>query len=362
MRKPTLQDVARAAGVSYATADRVLNERGNVAEKSTRRVLQAIETLGYERDLHAANLSRGRIYHFRFLLPGGDQSFFRSLRQAVEAESTVRRADRIRFSLTEVPTLDSDALAAALERLPRDCDAVAVVATETPRIADAIGALSAARIPVVTLVGDAAPDLRAAYVGIDNIMAGRTAGRLIRLAHIARPASAPGLILPVIGALSARDHRDRLEGARAVLDGGPQLLPPVAVDDRHDLMRARVSDALQQNPGITGIYSIGAGNRGLIEILAQRPDARPFTIMHDLTPTTRYGLESGLVDAVIDQKPAQEVALTVDVMKALSDGRGLPDPSRDITPTIFLKDNLPAAPNAAPLAALSEHLPIGETR
>lgn len=362
MRKPTLQDVARAAGVSYATADRVLNERGNVAEKSTRRVLHAIETLGYERDLHAANLSRGRIYHFRFLLPGGDHSFFRALRQAVDAEASARRTDRVRFTLTEVPTLDSDALARALEQLPRDCDAVAVVATETPRIAEAIGALCEARIPVVTLVGDAAPDLRAAYVGIDNQMAGRTAGRLIRMAHIARPASAPGLILPVIGALSARDHRDRLEGARLVLEGGPQLMAPVVVDDRPDLMRLRVSEALEQEPGITGIYSIGAGNRGLIEILAHRPDARPFTIMHDLTPTTRGGLEAGLVDAVIDQKPAQEVALSVDVMKALSDGRELPDPTRDITPTIFLKDNLPAALPTPPTELQPALLPTGDPR
>ncbi|NPD14612.1 LacI family DNA-binding transcriptional regulator [Xinfangfangia sp. D13-10-4-6] len=355
MRKPTLQDVARAAGVSYATADRVLNARGNVAEKSTRRVLQAIETLGYERDLHAANLSRGRIYHFRFLLPGGDHSFFRALRQAVEAEASLRRIDRIRFSLTEVPTLDSDALARALEELPRDCDAVAVVATETPRISAAIAALSAAHIPVVTLVGDAAADIRAAYVGIDNIIAGRTAGRLMRIAHMARPATDPGLILPIIGAMSARDHRDRLMGAKAVLDGsGQQLLEAVVVDDRHDLMRQRVTAALAKTPAISGIYSIGAGNRGLIDILARISGPRPFVIMHDLTPTTRAGLESGLVDAVIDQKPAQEIALAVDVMKALADGRELPDPARDITPTIYVKDNLPAAlplTAPAPLAA-----------
>lgn len=360
MRKPTLQDVARAAGVSYATADRVLNERGNVAEKSTRRVQQAIETLGYERDLHAANLSRGRIYHFRFLLPGGDHSFFRSLRQAVEIEAGQRRIDRIRFSLTEVPTLDSAALAGALEALPRDCDAVAVVATETPRISAAIAALSAAHIPVVTLVGDAAAETRAAYVGIDNIVAGRTAGRLLRIAHQGRPASAPGCILPVLGAMSARDHRDRLEGAGAVLEGGPQMLPAVMVDDRQDLMRARVTEALERSPGITGIYSIGAGNRGLIDILARMQQPRPFVIMHDLTPITRNGLETGLVDAVIDQKPAQEVALAVDVMKALCDGRELPDPSRDITPTIYLKDNLPAALPSAAFPATA--IPTGETR
>ena len=36
MHRPTLQDVARAAGLSYATVDRVLNDRGGVAQKSIR--------------------------------------------------------------------------------------------------------------------------------------------------------------------------------------------------------------------------------------------------------------------------------------------------------------------------------------
>ena len=52
------------------------------------------------------------------------------------------------------------------------------------------------------------------------------------------------------------------------------------------------------------------------------------------------------VDAVIDQKPAQEVALAIDVMKAIVAGRDWPDPARDITPTIYLKDNLPVTGSA----------------
>jgi LacI family transcriptional regulator len=341
MRKPTLHDVARAAGVSYSTADRVLNARGGVAKKSMDRVLSAIASLGYERDLHAANLSRGRIYRFHFLLPKADHSFFRALRAALDREQALRKADRILISITEIPALDPEALAVALESSEIDCDCLAVVATEAPRITAAINALHERGIAVVTLVGDAASESRTAYVGIDNVMAGRTAGRLLRLAHVARS----GCILPVLGSLSARDHRDRLDGANAVLSGeAPALrvLPALSVEDRPEQMRAQVSRALADHPDITGIYSIGAGNRGLIEVLEGLPDLRPFVVTHELTPTTRVGLEGGLVDAVIDQKPAQEVALALDVMKAIADGRDWYDPSCDIIPTIFLRDNLPA--------------------
>lgn len=358
MRKPTLQDVARAAGVSYATADRVLNMRGGVAQKSVYRVQAAIESLGYERDLHAANLSRRRTYRFCFVLPKADHSFFHALRDAVDRERVLRQRDRIVVSVTEIPALDADALAEVLESEKITCDCLAVVAIEAPRVTAAIAALRDKGVAVVTLVSDAAPEARAAYAGIDNVIAGRTAGRLLRIANAARQ----GAILPVLGSMNARDHRERLEGASAVLTGEEpaiHLLPALSVEDRPDLMRIRAGKAIAERPDITGIYSIGAGNRGLMDVLQSLPGARPFVVMHELTPTSRSGLERGLVDAVIDQKPAQEVSLAIDVMKAIADDREWRDPAREITPTIFLKDNLPVpdAAQAQVVAAPVERVP-----
>ncbi|MCC5993140.1 MAG: LacI family DNA-binding transcriptional regulator [Rhodobacteraceae bacterium] len=342
MRKPTLQDVARTAGVSYATADRVINKRGGVAQKSILRVRNAIRDLGYERDFHAANLSRKRHFHFRFVLPNSDHSFFRALHAAVEAETIRQRADRVMLSVVEVPAHDPDAQAAALEADGLDCDCVAIVATEAPRLSAAIKALRARGVSVVTLVGDAAPEFRTAYVGIDNVVAGRMAGRLLRMAHIARP----GLVLPVLGALGARDHRERLDGLRAVIaeDGHAiRLCDPIIVHDHPEAMRRQLAQVLAETPSISGIYSIGAGNRGLLDVMAERGSSeRPVVVLHELTPTSRTGLERGLIDAVIDQKPAQEVALTIEVMKAIVAGRDWRATVSEITPAIFLKDNLPA--------------------
>jgi LacI family transcriptional regulator len=45
--RPTLEQVARAAGVSKATASKVLNRRPNISTQTRRRVQQAIDELGY---------------------------------------------------------------------------------------------------------------------------------------------------------------------------------------------------------------------------------------------------------------------------------------------------------------------------
>lgn len=357
MRKPTLRDVARAAGVSYATADRVLNARGGVAAESAQRVRQAIADLGYERDLHAANLSRGRVYHFTFVLPRGDHSFFRALRAAVDSQAAALRAQRISITVQEVPALDPVALAAVLRAMPAEADCLAVVATEAPEIAAALADLRRRGQPVVTLVGDAAPDLRAAYAGIDNRVAGRTAGRLLALAHSGAHSGRAGRILPVLGSFHARDHRDRHEGALAVCNepgSALQLLPAIEVHDRPEVMRQRLTEVLAGDPAISGIYSIGAGNRGLIEVLQARPGPRPVVVVHELTPVSRAGLESGLIDAVIDQKPAEEVAQAIAVMRALAEGRAPDEAARMIVPAIYLRDNLPEDPPNEPSAPGAE--------
>lgn len=338
MRNPTLHDVARAAGVSYSTADRVLNERGGVAEKSILRVQRAIEELGYRRDIHAANLSRRRSYRFRFYLPQGDHGFFSVLRDAARDQGPTRALDRVNIAIHDVPALDADALAQQLNRIEAgDCDCVAIVGADSPELGAAVARLADLGIAVVTLVSDVESPARALYVGINNIVAGRTAGRLIRLAHSMRP----GRILPILGKLGVRDHRERLQGVTEVLReaDGITLLPPIEVLDRADRMREHVSVALAANPDVSGIYSIGAGNRALIGILEQIEGSRPFVVLHELSPHSRAALQGDLIDAVIDQKPAEEIALALDAMKAIADGE-IP-PQAEITPTIFLKDNLP---------------------
>src|ERR1700728_264335 len=46
-RKPTMHDVARAAGVGTMTVSRVLNRSAHVSSETAERVYKAIQSLGY---------------------------------------------------------------------------------------------------------------------------------------------------------------------------------------------------------------------------------------------------------------------------------------------------------------------------
>jgi LacI family transcriptional regulator len=66
---PTIFDVARLAGVSRGTVDRVVYDRGRVSDKTKEKVRKAIESLGYTANPNASSLAKKREYRFACLIP-----------------------------------------------------------------------------------------------------------------------------------------------------------------------------------------------------------------------------------------------------------------------------------------------------
>lgn len=65
----TISDVARAAGVTNGTVDRVLHERGEVSKKTREKVLRVIGELGYQPNVHASMLAKNKSHRTAVLLP-----------------------------------------------------------------------------------------------------------------------------------------------------------------------------------------------------------------------------------------------------------------------------------------------------
>lgn len=340
--RPTVHDIAAAAGVSLATVDRVLNQRPGVRLVTREKVEAAIRDIGYIRDVAAANLAKSRIYPLVFILPTGDNSFMHGLRSEVRQATLRSSFERTEIRIVEVPAFDVSALVTVLDALQgRDVAGVALVATDAPEVRVAVDRLVSERIPVVTLVSDLTDSARHHYAGIDNIAAGRTAARLLGRFLGGRE----GDITVLAGSMLVRDHRERLEGFSAVMAAEfprLRLLPVLEGRDDPELTKSLVSKALSKNKGIIGVYSLGAGNRGLIAALkAIRPKRELTVVAHELTQHTRAALVDGTIDAVLNQDAGHEVRSAIRVMKAKADGQSVIADQERIRLDIFLKDNLP---------------------
>src|SRR5881392_1529013 len=75
----TLRDIARSAGVSLATVDRVLHNRPGVRPDTARRVREAIERNAFQPHVAAAELARGRVRRFAFVMPFGANPFMQQI-------------------------------------------------------------------------------------------------------------------------------------------------------------------------------------------------------------------------------------------------------------------------------------------
>lgn len=63
MRRPSIRDVAEAAGVSTAAASMALRDKGRMADATRARIRAAAEELGYRPNLHARSLASGDRAH-----------------------------------------------------------------------------------------------------------------------------------------------------------------------------------------------------------------------------------------------------------------------------------------------------------
>lgn len=83
--RPTLADVARLARVSPATASRALTQGDTVRGETRRRVLSAVDTLGYRPNRAARELSTGRSGALGMLVPDIANPFFAELIRSAQA-------------------------------------------------------------------------------------------------------------------------------------------------------------------------------------------------------------------------------------------------------------------------------------
>ncbi|MBQ8510867.1 MAG: LacI family DNA-binding transcriptional regulator [Clostridia bacterium] len=83
MPRTTISDVAKAAGVSIATASKALNNTGNISADTVRRVSEAAERLGY-RPNRAAQLLAGKNKHIGILMPDEPASVYGLFRQGLD--------------------------------------------------------------------------------------------------------------------------------------------------------------------------------------------------------------------------------------------------------------------------------------
>ncbi|GAA2684377.1 transcriptional regulator, LacI family [Actinosynnema pretiosum] len=125
MRRATMNDVARLAGVSIKTVSRVVNDEAGVHPATAERVLAAIDQLGFRRNLSARNLRRGSSTGtIGMVLEDVANPFYSGVTRAVQEIARLRGRQVITGSSDEDPAREREL---ALEFCSRRVDGLLIV-------------------------------------------------------------------------------------------------------------------------------------------------------------------------------------------------------------------------------------------
>jgi LacI family transcriptional regulator len=290
-----IREIAAQAGLSQATVDRVLHQRGGVRESTIREVNQAIADL----DRQQSQLRLGARTFMIDVVVQAPPRFSAAVRAALEAELPGMRPAVIRSRFHLLHTAAVADVVAALERVTRGkSHGVIVKAPDVPEIETAVRGLG---VPVVTLVTDLPTSPRVAYAGIDNRAAGATAAYLVQQWLADRA----GDVLVVRGHGSFRGEDEREAGFRAEMRAqapGRRLLEVVDEEDRADAVHDRIRALLSGNPSVRAVYSMYAGAGGNAAVVdAFTAEHRPYDVFvaHDLDNENTALLRAKMLSAVL---------------------------------------------------------------
>jgi len=190
---------------------------------------------------------------------------------------------------------------------------------------------------VFTQDSDAPQSNRTAYVGTDNVAAGRQAGGLIKEAL-----PDGGKIMIFVGKKDARNAQERYQGLREALQGSKVEIIDLRTDDA-DRVRAKsnVADTLVKYPDIKGLVGLWSYNGPAIVNALQEAGKlnQVKVICFDEEDETLAGVKSGTIYATVVQQPVEFGYQAIKMMAQVLNGdrSAIPTSKQVIVPTLIIK-------------------------
>jgi LacI family transcriptional regulator len=338
--RPTIHDLAKKAGVSVATVDRVLNRRLPVRDDTARRVVAAAEAIGF----HATGLLKRRLTEtplrrFGFLLQKPDAFYHLFSKELVSATKSAHQIDgkpTVEFMAEVEPAFIAERIRAVAPKV----DALAVVPLDYPQVNEAVEWAAAQGTPCFTLLSNISTPACAGHLGIDGRRNGRIAAWTI--SRLARGAGKIGILVGSHRYLHQEQSEISFRTYMREHASQFQLMEPIVNLDDDDIAYEAVWKMAKDNKDLVGIYVSGGGQHGLVRALRERGNApKIVAVCNELTEPTRAALHDEVVDMALGTPIA---AISKRLVEMMIKAATVPDSPRLapilLPPEILISENI----------------------
>lgn len=340
----TIKDVARLAGVSIGTVDRVIHNRGKVSEKNRQAVLEAAQTLHYTPSQVArALVKRRNSLKIGVAISEVESEFWSEALQGIYAVRDKLSPFGVEILIEKTKTYHFTDQKAAIESLIQQ-SVNGLVFIPIPGKSHQLAECIPPEIPYATVIEDVPDSRRLFHIGPNNYAMGAMAGRLASLYA--------GNDLKV-SILAPNRHfygtQSRIKGFTEFLSEhcpNGQILeicdvPLDSEETGYQNIAAYVKEQLSHHPELTALYVTNGLTQWAAQALEESCHHIPLVGFERTERTDQY-LQNGFITAVICQEPARQWYTAIHLMyDHLSDGTAISQPILQAECRVLIKESLP---------------------
>ncbi len=309
-KKARLKDIASLAGVSIGTVDRVLHNRGQVAENTRIKVLKIADDLKYTPNIMARALKTRKAFNLISLLPSssGENSFWSKHPEGME--KAMAELEQFPVTLKQF-TFDLNDEKSFIEKteevLKQNPDGMVLAPVFRKESIAFCNTLKKKKIPFVFVDNYLTETDFLAYIGEEIFSSGRVAGQL---ASFITPEGRDILIVNIAKNLQNMHHLNkRTEGFLSFFEDSDKnnhrmvmLNIPVV---ENEIVKNSINGIFKNNPDISTVFVTGSKSFSIAEYL-HSSGYHVNVIGYDLLDKNVACLKEGKIKFIIGQRAEEQ--------------------------------------------------------
>ena len=328
----TMQQIADRCGVSRGTVDRALHHKEGVREEVAERIRATAREMGYISNRLV--MQQTRQWKIGVVLHSGHSAFVQMLCELFSSFSERELIPNITVIVRVMQDMDVQHQLTLIDELvtTEHIDGLALMPLANTLVRDRINTLSEQQgIPVVTFNTDITDANRLAYVGADNIAAGRAAAALLGMVMQGR-----GSVLPILGQRSGHyaDSQRYTGFLNEMAENFPgiRILHPECSFLDENLAERIASRAIHSDEEVNGFYLTSAGREGVYHAVnAAENREKIHIVVHDITEGNVRMIKQGTVDFIIGQDVKTQGTLPIRLLYDYLERHQFPKERMNIT-------------------------------
>ncbi len=310
MKKYTIKDIAKLAGVSKGTVDRVIHKRGKVSTEALEKVTKLLDEIDYQPNPIARSLKNNKVYQICVVLPNPEEDSFwepciNGVNQAIEEFKSFLVDIRLFFYSPSSIKSFQDINIEVLNLTP---DAVLLTPLFYKESIIVVNNYKLAGIIVSTFNNQMDLKQVVSFVGQDLHQSGRVAARLM---HMIVPEKSNIIICHIDETFNNAIHMQKKEkGFRDYFDESEDLEYKILTlnANRNNLHQSLIT-FLKEHKNVSGIFVTTSKAFNIVDILQEGNHTDIKVIGYDLLRENINFLKKDIISFLIHQSPKTQTYL-----------------------------------------------------